>query len=54
MIELIYIFVGFAASLIVVKIQLKAKGAGNCKMCKTCDYYLEHEEREREATNESA
>jgi hypothetical protein len=45
--EVIYLFVGFLASFICVKRSLMKSGAGNCKMCKSCDYYLDSKERER-------
>jgi hypothetical protein len=50
--EFIYLIIGFVVALIVIKMQLKSEGAGKCKMCKSCSYYLECKKQEREATNE--
>jgi hypothetical protein len=47
--EAMYLVVGFIVSLIVIKAQLKKTGAGKCKMCRTCDFKLDFEKREKEA-----
>jgi hypothetical protein len=50
--EVIYILVGFIASMFFTLAMLKKQGAGNCKMCKTCEYYLDFEKREKEDVRE--
>jgi hypothetical protein len=56
MIEIIYFIVGFIVSLLVLKRSLMKSGAGNCKMCKKCDYYLDSKklDYEDEGVSENA
>jgi hypothetical protein len=43
------IIIGFFIGMVCVKRALNKSGAGNCKMCKTCDYFLDFEKQEQEA-----
>jgi len=48
----LYILTGFIAAFIGIKLQLKKTGAGNCKMCKTCDYMLDYKKRKKKKKTE--
>jgi hypothetical protein len=46
---IIGIIVGFVGSFIALKRSLSKSGAGNLKMCKTCDYMVACNRSEKEA-----
>jgi|GEM_PF-5673625 len=50
--EAIYLVVGFLVSFIAVKRALMKSGAGNCKMCKSCDYFLDCKKRKEESDSQ--
>lgn len=46
----VYILIGFVFSLIYLKRSLYRSGAGNCKMCRNCDYLKEWQQNQEDGT----